>query len=104
MAEAGHAGEDKTIEKAVWHYVGIGVLWAALFLTGMAFERLGLTSNIFSGVFPGETGSLRRQVAECDDALKSANQAKDEMMRSRQALEVEVSRLKKAAAAQSAEQ
>jgi hypothetical protein len=98
MAEAGYAGEDKTIEKAVWHYVGIGVLWGALFLTGMAFERLGLTSNIFSGIFPGETGSLRKQVAECGDALKSSNQAKDEMMRSRQALEVEVGRLRRAAA------
>lgn len=98
MAEVSRAGEDKTIEKAVWHYVGVGVLWIALFLTGMAFERLGLTSNIFTGVFPGETGNLRKQLTECNSALKDANQAKDEMMRTKQALEVEVSRLRKAAA------
>ncbi|MGE0682557.1 MAG: hypothetical protein AB7P69_16860 [Candidatus Binatia bacterium] len=98
MAETGHAGEDKTIEKAVWHYVGIGVLWASLFLTGMAFERLGLTSNLLSGIFPGETGMLRNQAEEYKDKMQTTERALDEMMRTKQALEVEVSRLRKAAA------
>jgi hypothetical protein len=97
MAEEKHAGEEQSLEKAVWHYVGVGVLWLSLFLSGLASERLGLTSNILTGVLPGETGSLRKQVSECDNNLKTANQTKDEMMRSKQALEVEVSRLKKAA-------
>ena len=64
-AEARQSSDDKTIEKAVWHYVGVGVLWMSLLLTGMAFERLGLTSYLLSGVLPGETGSLRAQATEC---------------------------------------
>jgi hypothetical protein len=103
MAEAGHAGEDKTIEKAVWHYVGVGVLWTSLFLTGMAFERLGLTSNIFAGVFPGETGALRNQAEEYKNKLQTTERSLDEMMRTKQALEVEVSRLRKAAATTTAQ-
>lgn len=97
MAEVERAGEDTSIEKAVWHYVGVGVLWLALFLTGMAFERLGLTSGIFSGVFPGETGTLRNQAAEYKSKLQTTERALDEMMRSKQALEVEVGKLKKTA-------
>jgi len=99
MAEVDRAVEDKSIEKAVWHYVGVGVLWLSLFFTGMAFERLGLTSNIFSGVFPGETGSLRNQAEEYKSKLQTTERSLDEMMRTKQALEVEVGRLRKAAAA-----
>lgn len=98
MAETGRAGDDKTIEKAVWHYVGVGVLWMSLFLTGMAFERLGLTSSILSGVFPGETGMLRNQAEEYKNKMQTTERALDEMMRTKQALEVEVSRLRRAAA------
>lgn len=90
--------DDKALEKAVWHYVGVGVLWIALVLSGIAFERLGLTSAVLSGVLPGEIGSLREHVAECENNLRSVNQERDLIMRSKQALEVEVSRLKRAAA------
>jgi hypothetical protein len=99
MAEVGQAREDTSIEKAVWHYVGVGVLWLALFLTGMAFERLGLTSGLFTSVFPGETGALRTQAAEYKSKLQNTERSLDEMMRAKQALEVEVSKLKKAAPA-----
>ena len=95
MAEKGHAGDDKTIEKAVWHYVGVGVLWVSLFLTGMAFERLGLTSNILSGVFPGETGTLRNRIEEYQGKLQTSERSLDEMMRTKQALEVEVGKLRR---------
>ena len=64
-AEVRQSSDDKTIEKAVWHYMGVGVLWMSLLLTGMAFERLGLTSSILGGILPGETGSLRVQATEC---------------------------------------
>jgi hypothetical protein len=97
MAEVEHAGEDTSIEKAVWHYVGVAVLWLALLFSGMAVERLGLTSGILSGVLPGETGSLRNQVAEYKSKIQTTERALDEMMRSKQALEVEVNKLKKAA-------
>ena len=95
MAEVVH--EEQSMEKAIWGIVGTAVLWIGLLLSGIALERLGLTSGILSGVLPGETGSLRNQVTECQSDLKDANQAKDEMMRSKQALEVEVAKLKKAA-------
>jgi hypothetical protein len=94
-----HQNDDKTLEKAVWHYVGVGVLWIALILSGIALERLGLTSAILAGVLPGEVGSLRQQVAECHDNLRNVNQERDLLMRSKQALEVEVGKLKRAAAA-----
>jgi hypothetical protein len=97
MAEVEHAGEDTSIEKAVWHYVGIAVLWLSLLLTGIAVERLGLTSGFLSGILPGETGSLRNQVADYKSKVQTTERALDEMMRSRQALEVEVGKLKKAA-------
>ena len=96
--DAPQSSDSKALEKAVWHYVGVGVLWIALQLTGMAFERLGLTSAVLSGVLPGEIGSLRTHVAECENNLRSVNQERDLMMRSKQALEVEVGRLKRAAA------
>ncbi len=92
--------EEQSIEKAVWHYVGVGVLWVSLVLSGLALERLGLTANLFSGVLPGETGMLRTQAADLKDKLTTTERSLDEMMRAKQALEVEVSRLKKAATPQ----
>ena len=97
MAEVEHAMEEQSLEKAVWHYVGVAVMWLSLFLSGLACERLGLTSFFLTGILPGETGGLRSKLAECDTNLKNTSQTRDEMMRSKQALEVEVSRLKKAA-------
>jgi hypothetical protein len=98
MAEMEHAtGGDTTIEKAVWHYVGVAVLWISLFLSGMAMERLGLTSGIFSGILPGETGFLRNQAADLKSKMQTTERSLDEMMRAKQALEVEVGKLKKAA-------
>ena len=42
MAEANSVTESEEISKAVWHYVGVGVLWLSLIFTGLALERLGL--------------------------------------------------------------
>lgn len=97
MADSSYQ-DDKALEKAVWHYVGVGVLWIALVLSGIALERLGLTSGFLASVLPGEVGGLRTQIAECEHNLRSVNQERDLMMRSKQALEVEVSKLKRAAA------
>jgi len=99
MAETVHE-EEKSIERAVWHYVGVGVLWISLILSGLALERLGLTSGILSSVIKGETGYLREQNADLKSKLQTTERSLDEMMRSKQALEVEVGRLKKAAAPQ----
>lgn len=91
--------EEQSMEKAIWGFVGTAVLWIALLFSGIALERLGLTSGILSGVLPGETGSLRNQAADLKGKLQTTERSYDEMMRAKQALEVEVSRLKKAAMA-----
>src|SRR5438045_9771497 len=62
--------EGEELSKAVWHYVGVGVLWLSLILTGLALERLGLTSGYFTGVLPGEVGSLRAKNAEHETNLR----------------------------------
>jgi hypothetical protein len=97
-AEVQQLSDDKSIEKAVWHYVGVAVLWIGLFFLGVALERLGLTSSILSGVLPGALGGVQTQLTECQNNLVNAKQDRDLMSRSKQALEVEVGRLKKAAA------
>ena len=85
--------EDTSIEKAVWHYIGVTVLWVSLFLTGMAFERLGLTSSLFSGTFPGEIGSLHKQVAECDKNLGTVKFDRDNAKHEEAGLRVELKKL-----------
>ncbi|MBI3245907.1 MAG: hypothetical protein HYZ50_05315 [Deltaproteobacteria bacterium] len=91
--------EEQSMEKAIWGLVGTAVLWISLLFSGIALERLGLTSRILSGVLPGETGMLRTQAADLKDKLTTTERSYDEMMRTKQALEVEVSRLKKTVAA-----
>jgi hypothetical protein len=93
------AAEDTTIERAVWHYVGVTVLWTSLFLTGMAFERLGLTSSLFSGIFPGEVGSLRKQAAECDRNLGTMKFERDNAKHEEAGLRVEIKKLQDQVAA-----
>jgi len=101
MAEEINQGvEDKTVEKAVWHYVGVTVLWTSLFLTGMAFERLGLTSSLFSGIFPGEVGSLRAQATECDSNLGKVKLERDLLKRQEDTLRMQIKQMQGQAAAQ----
>ena len=92
--------EDKTVEKAIWHYVGVTVLWTSLFLTGMAFERLGLTSSLFSGIFPGEVGSLRTQATECDTNLGKVKLERDLLKRQEDTLRMQIKQMQGQAAAQ----
>lgn len=71
MAEVNKITENEEISKAVWHYVGIGVLWLSLMFTGLALERLGLTSGYLTSVIPGEVNTLKKQVVDFE-----ANQRK----------------------------
>lgn len=64
MAEVKQVSEGEEISKAVWHSVGVGILWISLILTGVAIERLGLTSDYLTSVIPGEVGGLRAKNAE----------------------------------------
>ncbi|MBI3302803.1 MAG: hypothetical protein HYZ72_12125 [Deltaproteobacteria bacterium] len=70
MAAVKQVTEGEEISKAVWHYVGVAVLWIFLILTGLALERLGLTSNYLTGVIPGEVGGLRAKNAENETNLR----------------------------------
>jgi hypothetical protein len=99
MAEVTQTAEDKTIEKAVWHYIGVGVLWLSLFLTGVALERLGLTSSILSGILPGEVGSLRTQATECERNLGTVKLDRDNARRQEATLREEIRKLQNQLAA-----
>lgn len=88
--------DDKTVEKAIWGFIGTSLTWLSLFLGGMAVERLGLTSGILSGILPGETGSLRTQAEECESNFASVKLERDICKRSEDTLRTEISRLKAA--------
>jgi hypothetical protein len=93
-SETNQLSDDKTIEKAVWHYVGVGVLWTSLFLTGMAFERLGLTSSILAGILPGETGSLRTQATECQRNFAQMKSERDLLKKQEDTLQAQIKTLR----------
>jgi hypothetical protein len=94
-----HTSEEQPLEKVVWGYVGTGVLWLSLLLSGMALERLGLSSNILSGILPGESGTLRAQVTECSRDLGAMKNDRDTNKLTESALRVEVEKLRKQLAA-----
>ena len=79
----------------MWGYVGTGVLWISLVLTGIAFDRLGLTSNMLTGILPGEVGSLRAQVTECTRDLGTVKNERDTNKLTENALRVEIDKLRK---------
>jgi hypothetical protein len=96
MADAkNNAPEEQSLEKVVWGYVGTGVLWISLVLTGLAFERLGISSNILAGILPGESGALREQVTTCTRDLGAIKNERDSNKLTEGALRVEVDKLKK---------
>ena len=96
MANAvNHAPEDVPMEKVVWGYVGTAVLWISLLLTGIAVERLGLTSGILSGVLPGEIGTLRNQVTDVSRDLGVVKLERDNLKQTEGALRAEISKLQK---------
>jgi len=71
MAEVKQVTEGEELSKAVWHYVGAGILWLSLIFTGLALERLGLTSDYLTSVIPGEVGGLRAKNAEYETNLRT---------------------------------
>ena len=92
-ADVTNASDDKTMEKAVWHYVGVGLLWISLLFSGVALERLGLTSWIFASIVPGEVGSLRAQAAECERNLGTVKLDRDNLKHEEAGLRVEIKKL-----------
>lgn len=88
------AEKDKTVEKAIWGFIGTALTWLSLFLSGMAVERLGLTSGILSGILPGETGMLRAEAEECQNNFATVKLERDVCKRTEDTLRTEISRLK----------
>ncbi len=73
----GTGPEEEAVQKAVWGYVGKVVLWIALAFSGLALERLGLTSDILSGVLPGEVQTLRANLAETRKKISATRTERD---------------------------
>jgi len=91
--------EDSSVEKAVWSYVGTGLFWVLLLLSGIIIERLGLSSNILSGIVPGEIGTLRAQVSEQARDLGTLKLERDNLKQLEGSLRSEISKLQKQVAA-----
>ena len=79
MAEEQLSAEE-ALKKATWGYVGGGVLWLSLILSGIALERLSLSDGFLTGLLPGEVHALRADNAALDKQvreLKDANRRLD---------------------------
>jgi len=95
MANTVNNAPEESMEKVVWGYVGTTVMWLSLLLTGIAVERLGLTSRILSGILPGEVGTLRTQAEECNKNFGTVKLDRDNLNQTIGALRVEIDKLKK---------
>jgi hypothetical protein len=87
--------EDTSVEKAVWGYVGTGILWISLLLTGIAFERLGISTDILTSVLPGEVKALRTQNEELNRNLGATKLERDNLKQLEGSLRTEISKLQK---------
>ena len=65
--EENRGTEGEELSKAIWHYVGVAVLWLSLLFSGLAVERLGLTSNYLTSIIPSEVGQLKKANADNQD-------------------------------------
>ncbi len=71
------AGEQ--LKKATWGYVGVGVLWLSLIISGMALERLDLTSGLLTGILPGAVNTLRADNAALTEQVRELKDAKQRL-------------------------
>ena len=77
--DTGMRPEEEAVQKIVWGYVGKGVLWIALILSGLALERLGLTSAILPEVLPGEVQTLRADIAATRGKVLTVRKERDDI-------------------------
>ena len=68
-------------------------------LSSHILHEVGLTSSLFSGTFPGEVGSLRKQAAECDKNLGTVKFERDNVKHEEAGLRVEIKKLQNQLAA-----
>ena len=71
---------EEELKKATWGYIGVGVLWLSLIVSGMALERLDLSSGFLTSLLPGAVNTLRADNASLNEQvreLKDANRRLD---------------------------
>jgi hypothetical protein len=88
-------GGDSGLSKAVWHYISVGVLWIGLLFTGVAFERLGLTTSYLTGLLPGEVNTLKTQIAEYESMNQNLTHERDQAVKTSDTRELELSKLRR---------
>ncbi len=88
-------GGDSSLSKAVWHYISVGVLWIGLLLTGVAFERLGLTTPYLTGLLPGEVNELKDQIGEYESRNQNLTHERDQAVKTSDTRGLELSKLRR---------
>ena len=88
-------GGDSSLSKAVWHYISVGVLWVGLILTGLAFERLGLTTSYLTGLLPGEVNTLKAQLGEYESMNQNLTHERDQAVKTSDTRALELSKLRR---------
>ena len=88
-------GEDSSLSKAAWHYISVGVLWLGLVFTGVAFERLGLTTSYLTGLLPGEVNTLKAQISEYESMNQNLTHERDQAVKTSDTRGLELSKLRR---------
>jgi len=79
MAAENTGSSEETVQKTIWGYAGKVTLWISLILSGLALERLGLTSALLSGVLPGEVQTLRVNIDETGNKFLAVRKERDDI-------------------------
>jgi len=79
VKDTGARPEEEAVQKTVWGYAGKVTLWVSLILSGLALERLGLTSALLSAALPGEVQKLRTDIAETGSKVLAVRKERDEV-------------------------
>ena len=70
---------EEELKKATWGYIGVGVLWLSLITSGIALERLDLTSGYLTSLLPGAVNTLRAENASLNEQVRELKDAKQRL-------------------------
>ncbi len=70
---------EEELKKATWSYIGVGVLWLSLIISGMALERLDLTSGFLTSILPGAVNTLRADNTALNEQVRELKDAKQRL-------------------------
>ncbi len=74
-----HLSAEEKLKKATWGYIGVGILWLSLIISGIALERLDLTSGFLTGLLPGTVNTLRADNAALNDQVRELKDSKQRL-------------------------